>query len=78
MNLQRGNALCVMGTVAHHKKLKRKFNTDNVLNSFRLKTNKLIHTFFYCLQKRKAQDEEVEKIQNERKTQNRTLDRFLP
>jgi hypothetical protein len=23
---------------------------------------------FYCLQKRKAQDEEVEKIQNERKT----------
>ena len=38
----------------------------------------LIHAFFHCLQKRKAQDEEVEKIQNERKTQNRTFDRFLP
>lgn len=26
MNLQRGNALCVMGTVAHHRKLEEIYN----------------------------------------------------
>ena len=29
MNLQRGNALCVMGTVAHHRKLEEIYNYGN-------------------------------------------------
>ena len=30
INLQRGNALCVIGTVAHSKKLYKKFTTYNL------------------------------------------------
>ena len=34
MNLQRGNALCVMGTVAHHRKLeesRKNYNTRRLV-----------------------------------------------
>ena len=31
MNLQRGNALCVMGTVAHHRKLEEIYNLGTIL-----------------------------------------------
>ena len=30
MNLQRGNALCVMGTVAHHRKLEEIYNLGTI------------------------------------------------
>ena len=32
MNLQRGNALCVMGTVAHHRKLDEIYNLGTIQN----------------------------------------------
>jgi len=30
MNLQRGNALCVMGTVAHHRQLEEIYNLGTI------------------------------------------------
>ena len=30
MNLQRGNALCVMGTVSHHRKLEEIYNLGTI------------------------------------------------
>ena len=30
MNLQRGNTLCVMGTVAHHRKLEEIYNLGTI------------------------------------------------
>ena len=30
MNLQRGNAICVMGTVAHHRKLEEIYNLGTI------------------------------------------------
>ena len=30
MNLQRGNALCLMGTVAHHRKLEEIYNLGTI------------------------------------------------
>ena len=30
LNLQRGNALCVMGTVAHHRKLEEIYNLGTI------------------------------------------------
>ena len=33
MNLQRGNALCVMGTVAHHRKLEEIYNLGTTIQT---------------------------------------------
>jgi hypothetical protein len=30
MNLKKGNAMCVMGTVAHHKKLEEIYNLGTI------------------------------------------------
>ena len=46
MNLQRGNALCVMGTVAHHRKLEEIYNLGTIsTQEEQFKTYLLYHFF---------------------------------